>query len=288
MTVAQAFQTFKSQLELPDRKQKEAAAAQQELRSRIGQQIHLEGSFLIGSYARQTKIFPLNDIDVMLVRNAQRVGLATSGGLSPQQALDQLAAAARQAYGANARVNMQARSVNVQVHGHGFGFDLIPAWMRSPDGYWIPDASAGSWLPTDPDTHAEIMTKGNERSEGKLKPLIKMAKHWSRNNYDLLRSFHIELICLQIFWSRPIVDFPFGMALFLYRLPEFIGQSMMDPVYGASRVDAQLSTKEQQDLVGRAGYDATNAVSALELEKAGRYMEAIEKWRHAFLRGFPE
>jgi hypothetical protein len=41
MTVSEAFDTFKSELELPDRKQKEAAAAQQQLRDEIAKHLYL-------------------------------------------------------------------------------------------------------------------------------------------------------------------------------------------------------------------------------------------------------
>jgi hypothetical protein len=205
MTVTEAFQTFKSELELPDRQQLVAAEAQEEIRSRIGIYLHVPNSLLTGSYARHTKIFPLNDIDVMLIRNSHRVALATSGnGVYANQALDQVEEAVRKACPSGASINKQSRSVNVQIKGLKFGFDLIPAWLRNPDGYWIPDTDNNSWLPTDPEAHARLMTEANKSCDDRLKPLIKMLKHWSRNNYDLIRSFHIELICADIFASQEI------------------------------------------------------------------------------------
>jgi tRNA nucleotidyltransferase (CCA-adding enzyme) len=83
MTVSDAFASFKSELELPDRKQQQASTAQQEMRAEIAKHLHLTNSFLTGSYSRHTKIDPLNDIDVFLVRNDSRVALSTSGALSP-------------------------------------------------------------------------------------------------------------------------------------------------------------------------------------------------------------
>jgi Second Messenger Oligonucleotide or Dinucleotide Synthetase domain len=288
MTVSEAFQTLKSELELPDRKQKQAATAQQEVRERISAHLYVPDSILTGSYARYTKINPLSDIDVLLIRNRERVGLSIDGsGVSAGRALDEVVEAVRKAYPYAATVKKQSRSVNVQLTGLEFGFDIIPAWLRSPDGYWIPDADTGYWLPSDPDAHAKIMTLANDHCGGKLKPCIKMVKHWSRQNYDLIRSFHLELICADIFSRDELTNFPIGVATVLVRLSVYVGQTVMDPIYGSSRVDKPLTPEELTKLTARVNYDAQNAVEALRLENAGLHNQAIEKWKHIFLTGFP-
>ena len=52
MTVAEAFQTFKSELEIPDQKQKLAASAQQEIRSRIAEHLFVADSILAQKLAQ--------------------------------------------------------------------------------------------------------------------------------------------------------------------------------------------------------------------------------------------
>ena len=288
MTVSEAFQIFKSELELPERKQKEAAAAQQAIRVKVSEFLSIETSFLTGSYARHTKIDPLADIDVFLVRNKQRTTVSTDGsGILPAAALDELSNAARRAYPLTAVVKKQNRSVNVQVDGLPFGFDLTPAWLRQSDGYWIPDGDSGTWIPSDPDAHAAKMTVANESNGGKLKPVIKMVKHWSRNNYDLLRSFHIELICADIFLTENLDNYQLGVATVLVHLPKYVGQRMMDPVYGQCRVDKELNATEAKQMLARANYDGGNAIEAIKLERAARDGEAIAKWAYIFGTGFP-
>lgn len=289
MTVTEAFQTFKSELELPDHKQKQAAGAQQEIRERVSVHLYVPDSFLCGSYARYTKINPLNDIDVILVRNKERVELSKDGsGVQPSQAIDQVAQSVVKAYPLGATVRKQSRSVNVQIQGLEFGFDLIPAWLRKSNGYWIPDVDTDSWLPTDPRAHDELMTQVNEHCEGKLKPVLKMVKHWSRNNYDLLRSFHLELICADVFSKKELPNYPVGVATVLVHLTSYVGRQMTDPVYGVSRVDKPLSADEQSKLHLRIDSDANSAIDALKLEGAGHHSEAIERWKHIFLSSFPK
>jgi len=290
MTVSEAFDTFKSELELPDRHQKEAAAAQQQVRDALAKQLYLPNSFLTGSYARHTKIYPLNDIDVFLVRNAQRTALALPGtsGILPDAALTEVAQAVQNALPLTATVKRQRRSVNVQITGLPFGFDLTPAWLRHPDGYWIPDTTSGGWIPSDPDLHSTMMTRANEQGYGKLKPLIKMVKHWSRNNYDRMCSFHIELICADIFSRQALVNYPVGMAVVLANLPSYINTTMMDPIYRVSKVNKDSSPSEAAELVLRAKSDVQRANDALKFENAGRLNEAIAKWKEIFLTGFPK
>jgi Second Messenger Oligonucleotide or Dinucleotide Synthetase domain len=289
MTVTEAFSIFKSELELPDSKQAQASKVQQDIRARIADHLYVSDSVLTGSYPRHTKIYPLDDIDILLIRNTERVGLSSNGGgPSPNQALDDVAEAIRKAYPLTATIKKQSRSINTQIKGLDFGFDIIPAWMRNPDGYWIPDTDSNLWIPTNPEWHSQLMTEANVKLQQRLKPLIKMMKHWNRNNYELLRSFHLELICKDIFAVSELPNYPVGVATVLVNLAKYVGQQLTDPAYNSCRVDKLLSQDEHNKLIGRVNYDAGNAIEALRFENAGSHTAAIEKWKHIFLHGFPK
>jgi hypothetical protein len=287
VTVSEAFLKLKSQLELPASHSEKASSAQQELRARLSSALSIQNSFLTGSYARHTKIHPLNDIDVMIVRNQARVGLSSSGGIGPSQALEEVAQAARLAFPNGVTIKKQARSVNLSFASLDFGFDVIPGWLRHPDGYWIPDLATGSWIPTNPQAHEEMMTDANERSADRLKPVIKMVKHWSRNNYDLFCSFHLELISESVFRQSKVDSYQFGVALVLVNLPRFVGVPMKDPAYGLNRVDKPLTADELRKLASRVSNDAQNARAAVQLEASGDHTNALNTWKNIFLHGFP-
>jgi superfamily II DNA/RNA helicase len=44
---------------------------------------------------------------------------------------------------------------------------------------------------------------------------------------------------------------------------------------------------EATELIQRLNYDARNAIEALKFENNGHDAQAIEKWKHIFLTGFP-
>jgi hypothetical protein len=93
-----------------------------------------------------------------------------------------------------------------------------------------------------------------------------MAKQWSRNNYDLLRSFHLELICVDLVRSgnlKPDTSFQFGVATILVHLQRYVAKQMMDPTYGKSRVDRELSPDEFTNLLSRIDSDSQHAIEAL-------------------------
>jgi hypothetical protein len=288
MTVTEVFDIFKSELELPDNQQAQASKAQQDIRARVANYLYVSNSLLTGSYARYTKICPLDDIDILLIRNTERVGLSSNGGgPSPNQALDEVAEAISKAYPLTATIKKQSRSINTQIKGLAFGFDIIPAWLRNPDGYWIPDTDSDLWIPTNPEWHSQLMTEANANLQQRLKPVIKMIKHWNRKNYELLRSFHIELICKDIFSKWQLPNYPVGIATVLAKIGPYIGQLMMDPAYNSCRVDKPLSPEEREKLSQRVQSDAGRAIEALQLEKTGSHAAAIEKWKYIFLNGFP-
>ena len=215
--------------------------------------------------------------------------MSTNGsGVLPHQALDEVAEAIRKAYPLTATIKKQSRSINTQIRGLDFGFDTIPAWLRTPDGYWIPDTDSKSWIPTNPEWHSLQMTEANANLQQRLKPVIKMVKHWNRNNYELLRSFHIELICKDIFTKWQLPNYPVGVATVLAKLAPYVGQQLMDPAYGSCRVDKPLSAEEHSKLILRVNSDGGSAIEALQLENAGSHTAAIEKWKHIFLHGFPK
>src|ERR1700735_4331403 len=68
--VDEAFLKLKSTLEITQTESDLASGWQQEIRSVVGEEWDLEDDYLTGSYRRNTKTKPLEDVDILVVIDA--------------------------------------------------------------------------------------------------------------------------------------------------------------------------------------------------------------------------
>ena len=65
--VGDAFQTFKSRLEISKTEEDDASRRQKDVRATVQESFDVERDFLTGSYGRRTKTKPLKDVDIFVV-----------------------------------------------------------------------------------------------------------------------------------------------------------------------------------------------------------------------------
>ena len=157
-----------------------------------------------GSFARNTKIRPLNDIDMMIIFNAQ--GCTTtdvSKGLLREYPLSlnnpnaiclpnycdgtllnsrkmiegiKKELAAIPTY-SNADIHRNQEAVTLKLSSYEWNFDIIPAFHTTTDFFVIPDGQ-GSWKGTDPRIDQDRTTSANKYWDSKLLPIIRLMKYW--------------------------------------------------------------------------------------------------------------
>jgi hypothetical protein len=197
-TIAQAFEKkFLPELELTPSESDNAKQQHPNLREKLQGQLDVEDNFLSGSYGRHTAIRPLNDIDIFLVLEKTPT---VHPDLGPDALLRTLEAALAEIY-KNKTSRKQARSVNIECSG--ISFDIVPAFADGDDVYVIPDFEAACWINTNPKIHKTLSTAANERSNKKLKPLLKAIKHSNNAHGKCARSFHLEVLSWEILTSDP-------------------------------------------------------------------------------------
>jgi predicted nucleotidyltransferase len=290
-TVAQAFQSFLSGLELTERERDEAIRQHTVLRGNLTAALGgVETTLLMGSYRRGTAIRPLSDIDVFVVLDAAKHANTRAGG--PHALLKEIARALRVAYPAH-QPRLQGRSVNVEFAGTGIGYDLVPAfasgWMRTLDGkpaeYEIPDRNLNQWIKTNPQRHHDACVAANERAGGMLNGLIKAVKQWNRGHGERVTSFHLEVMSYGAFAQKP--DNP---RVGLHRLFSHLQYAVLgpcpDPAGLGPNLDANLGATDRQ-----AAYEALHAAvptaaQALEHERYGDHAGACQAWRSLLGSGF--
>ena len=145
----------------------------------------LENTVRFGSFARRTilprKADSKSDVDLMVVFD-------NSAGYRPQTYLDRLKKFAEYYY---SRSDIKQSSPSIVLELNHVSFDLVPAY-KDALAYYIPQ-SATSWQWTDPNSFNSKLDSGNKDSGYKLKPVIRLVKHWNiQKNYRDISSYELE------------------------------------------------------------------------------------------------
>jgi hypothetical protein len=171
--------------------------------------------YLSGSYARETAIRPLDDVDIIVVVDPSYWDVPWLSTLPPpSKVIDTFAGAIRRRYPAST-VFKQRRSVCLQL-AH-ICIDVVPAVKASDKPkIRIPDRDSGEWILSAPVMHAEVSARVNHQRAGLFKPVVKLAKLWSSVLPDSSRakSFTIETIATRLFSEIPFATLEEGLLLF--------------------------------------------------------------------------
>jgi len=198
-TLREAFETFKSRLELSDSFQAAVTTHHNAIRKRLESKRNIRTK-LIGSLQRQTKIQPLEggelDIDILVIFNDFDEWV--SDGVSPATAL--------RALGDIVEGDETYRKLEPETDSPTVGFEykdeirieLVPSYnfvgdsTSRPKGYYIPGDN--KWVLADYDYDAEYISKANTYCDKYLIPTIKMLKAAKRKFFPGMHSYHLETL----------------------------------------------------------------------------------------------
>lgn len=291
MSMQARFNEFASALEITCNEQKDASALHTDVRQRLdGSSLEIERDFLSGSYARETKIRPLKDIDlVMILEEDAYPGYDDDS--DPAALLDEVKDVLDELYEDDdtVTIEMQHRSVNLTFTDPPYGFDVVPAFVVDGDVLRIPDRKHDMWPRTNPAKHRELLTNANneQHTDGTIVPIIKMLKAWNTNQGGLVKSFWIEAQTMQIFTSK-IESYPKGVSAFFHRAADLILDPCPEPAGVGPDIDISLTDEERrvkrERFLGFAGL----ADQALQYEADGDEDEAHRLWYEIFGNPFPK
>lgn len=242
----------------------------------------LVDAYLSGSYARDTAISPIDDVDVIVVvdPNGWRQSM-WSGNPAPDRILQSFATAIRYRYAASS-VHVQRRSVCLELNH--LDIDVVPAIAVSggPHRVMIPDASSGEWIVSAPKVHTILATGINKTHGGRFKPLVKLLKYWNSQLPETarLKSFAIETMAATLFHKVDLPDLQEGLRRFfdfaasfadsavIYRWPDRYGMSL------------GWWTQEIPDLAGTG----SNLLASADYGRCEKFLAAAVRSRDALLR----
>jgi len=287
-TILESFRELKANLEITGLQHSTVSTRQQNVRNAFKNELDVLDSFLTGSYSRHTMIAPLKeaDIDIFIIFDAKYYYHYNGQNGGQAGLLDLVKRALRKTYPKTPDISRNGQAVTIQFTD--FMVDVVPAFSRKGGDYLIPNSISQSWISTDPKKHVEIMSAANKEHDGDLVPLIKMTKGWNRTINDYFRSFHLEVMALQILNRVRISDYPSGVRYFFDKGRSYVKQKNPDPARYGGDVGSYLNTQEKVDnAVSRFETAYTRAIKAEDYATRGYIEDAINMWRKIFGNYFP-
>ncbi|MGH7798708.1 MAG: SMODS domain-containing nucleotidyltransferase [Candidatus Binatia bacterium] len=287
-TIPQAFAALKANLEITGFQESTVSTRQKSVRDVVEAGLTVLDSFLTGSYARNTMIGPLKeaDVDIFVVLDAtyyhhynrQNGG---QGGL-----LDLVKRTLQRTYTRTPDLSRNGQAVTIRFED--FVVDVVPGFHRQGGGYLIPNSITQSWLATDPKRHVEITSAANKVHNGNFIPLVKMIKGWNRVHGGHFRSFHLEVLCLQLLNGVQISDMPSGVRYIFDKARALVAQKNLDPAGYGDDVGSYINTQEKiNEAVSRVQTAYERAIRAEEYSRRDLVRDAIDTWRIIFGDYFP-
>lgn len=280
----------------------------------------LTGSFQsFGSFARRTKIRPLDDIDFLALLNGRGTStyvhlskpyvhrirvtdwdapLADFADESDYVNSTRILYRIRDSLGslssyrkAELKKNMQAVVLNLV--SYDWSFDIVPAVPVS-DGregtahYLIPDGY-GDWIATDPRIDAANTTSVNQSHANKFLPTVRLLKYWNRRTHKpALQPYYFETLAISVFrYASSITDFPSAVKHFFHNCPAYLWSSCPDPKSLGPALDADVSYDTKKK-VADAMSEAAQFADWAQMYDAQKNSEtAIYWWGRIFGPEFP-
>jgi hypothetical protein len=303
--VKQAFNDFKSRLELSATLQKAITTHHNAIREWIESYDSNIETKLIGSLQRKTRIQPRAvdtfDIDILVILGYSTKWV-TIGGITPKDALDKIENIVSKHETYN-RIGPEADSPTIVInYTDNTKVELVPAYIDNigqyPNGmlvfpkgrgYWIPQRN--NWVLADYDYDAEFISNKNKECEGWLIPTIKMLKAAKRNLFPEMKSYHLEVLATSII---PLLvehyknqnfqlSFPGLIYGFFFIAKDEVLNSCSIKGSKSPDASAYMTYNQKQKLTDKFSKIANYCKSIIKLD--GR--DGIEGWRKLFGEPFP-
>ncbi len=272
----------------------------------------VEGDFLSGSYARGTKIHPLDDIDVMVVLDGTGLVAYDAGVLldasvrgsnqtgSPilqyedknhmidsQKILEVFRDGIKESY-PNSEIKRDGQAINVWLDSYGLGLDVVPCFHIIPnnqnqDFYYMPMGQGSTmWMKTNPKIDERICNSLDARHNNKLKPVIKLVRYWNKTqNAERLKPYHVEVLAWHIFNVYPgqISDYTSAVKFFFANAPALVSNQCADPTQLGGNIDRNLTQESRIATINKM-QEAHRALNTPTLLGSGQ--NNISGWRKVF------
>lgn len=329
-TVVSAFNEFQTNIvNLESKQTKKARTSRDWLVGQINSlplgdsdfpKIYTEKSIYFGSFARKTKINPLDDIDIMICLKAlgstynssliEGIEITVNENVKPLRDLcfeNTIVLNSRKVVNkfvsklnnipnyekAEIKRNQEAAVLN--LISYDWKFDIVPCFFTNPEldnrtYYLIPDGH-GNWKKTDPVIDRDRVQKINQSRGGIILNLIRLIKYWNkRQTMPSVSSYLLETMVLDFVENFTFGNFNNNYYHIFTNILDYIHVNIFNSVYDPKGIQGNindLSREEQEKISKKAIEGFQKGQKAISFENSRDVKNSISQWSEIFGDEFP-
>lgn len=269
-----------------------------------------------GSFARSTKVRPLDDIDLLFLLNGKGTSVSMQGGNRCWLKVDTNLAPTLKPYLDNygylnstkvlnkfksalasipnyrkADIKRNGVAVVLSLSSYDWVFDIVPSFPvnnysgTATDYYIIPDGT-GEWMRTDPRRDQDLITEVNQKHNKLLLPVIRLIKYWNTYRYSppILPSYYLEtMIIMGLRYSfSSISSIKSAIPTVFSNLRSAVLTSCSDPKGLGDNLETGVDWDTRKKVSDAASEMASYAQLALDAENRNDHKAAIGYWAKIF------
>lgn len=274
--------------------------------------LYKEQHLKFGSFARNTKIRELDDIDLMICLSAEGTRTYIQIGdcfyiygntndknnnllsdntlhLNSTKVINRFISKLSYLNDYNkAEMHKNHEAATLEMKSYTWNFDIVPCFYTTQNFYLIPDGY-GNWKKTDPRIDNEHTSSLNQKFNGKLLNIIRLIKFWNKRPLaPRISSYLLECLILNHYQTRNyLFDIKSEFLTTLNALSYNIWFDVFDPKGIQGNIN-NLSTQERSRISQVMSYTCTNIKTAIQYEKENKHEEAINIWKNVLGDKFPK
>lgn len=273
-----------------------------------------------GSFARRTKIQPLDDIDIMVVMHGgggfevdhpwepYRCKVAPGTMESPVKNLtddegfinsNRVLLKFRDSLNniphyEKAELHKRGEAVTLKLRSYPWNFDIVPTFgvkdEYNPLKYFVIPDGERHWKRTDPRRDDKRVTQINQKHNGLVLPTIRLIKYWNRKTqFPTMMSYWLETIALNLFEELESIQLlQLGIWQFFVKAPQYVRNRCPDSKNLGPDLDEDVDMETKLKIARRMMQAAEISLKALEYELKNDHKNAILCWQKIFGIEFPD
>lgn len=269
-----------------------------------------------GSFARRTKVRPIDDIDIMIGLNGHllywheniddykncsihlKQDVQDSGlwkdclnedkSLNSTKLLNKFKSALTNiSHYENADIHRKQQAITLKLSSYEWNFDLVPCFYTTSGIYLIPNGN-GKWMKTNPEKDQDLITDVNQKHNGNFLELVRLVKYWNTKAFDrkakIPSSYLLEVMLTNCYSQKEYFDdVPFEFEQSLIYLKDNIQKRINDPKDIEGDLN-HLNDEEKINLISRINNDLENIENSRGVSKEKEF----KYWKEVLGNEFPD